>query len=143
MLIGDVRWDCGNSDGRDGGLAKAGAGAFGRAGVLMGGEWGAKSVSALPGWGGSRCGELRPRRGEHGGAVLRYCTVVSAMGDLNNDEIRALAKAVGLTLREPELTQVAHSLNAMLAEMAAINPPGFSLEEYVAVAQPADLEDAE
>ena len=102
-----------------------------------------RAAARLPVCGGSRCGELWLRQGEHGGAVLRYCTVVSEMGDLNNDEIRALAKAVGLTLREPELTQVAHSLNAMLGEMAAINPPGFSLEEYVAVAQPADLEDAE
>ncbi len=65
------------------------------------------------------------------------------MADLNNDEIQALAKAVGLTLSEPELTQVAHSLNAMLEEIAAIDPPGFSLEEYVAVVQPADLEVAE
>lgn len=65
------------------------------------------------------------------------------MSDLNNDEIQALAKAVGLTLAEPELTQVAHSLNAMLEEMAAINPPGFNLEEYVAVTLPADMEDTE
>ena len=65
------------------------------------------------------------------------------MTDLNNDEIRALAKAVGLSLQEPELTQVTHSLNAMLEEMAAINPSGFNLEEYVAVTLPADMEDAE
>ena len=64
------------------------------------------------------------------------------MNDLTNDETRALAKAVGLDLHEPELPQVAHSLNAILREMAAINPPGFSLEEYVAVVQDADLEDA-
>ena len=50
---------------------------------------------------------------------------------------------VGLTLAEPELTQVTHSLNAMLEEMAAIDPPGFNLEEYVAVTLPADMEDAE
>lgn len=62
------------------------------------------------------------------------------MSDLNNDEIQALAKAVGLTLGEPELSQVTHSLNAMLEEMAAINPEGFNLEEYVAVMQQADLE---
>lgn len=64
------------------------------------------------------------------------------MSDLNNDEIQTLAKAVGLSLQEPELTQVTHSLNAMLEEMAAINPPGFNLEEYVAVTLPADMEDA-
>ena len=62
------------------------------------------------------------------------------MSDLNNDEIQALAKAVRLNLSEPELSQVTHSLNAMLGEMAAINPPGFNLEEYVAVTQPADME---
>ena len=65
------------------------------------------------------------------------------MSDLNNDEIQALAKAVGLTLREPELSQVTHSLNAMLDEMAAIDPPGFNLEEYVAVTLPADMEVSE
>ncbi len=65
------------------------------------------------------------------------------MSDLSNDEVRALAKAVSLTLQEPELSQVTHSLNAMLEEIAGINPPGFSREEYVAVAQPSDLEDGE
>ena len=65
------------------------------------------------------------------------------MSDLNNDDIQALAKAVRLNLSEPELSQVTHSLNAMLGEMAAINPPGFNLEEYVAVTQPADMEVAE
>lgn len=65
------------------------------------------------------------------------------MADLNNEEIQALAKAVGLTLSEPELSQVTHSLNAMLEEMAAINPAGFNLEEYVAVVQPADMEVSE
>lgn len=64
------------------------------------------------------------------------------MNDLSNDETQALAKAVGLTLHEPELSQVTHSLNAILQEMAAINPAGFNLEEYVAVVQDADLEDA-
>ena len=64
------------------------------------------------------------------------------MSDLNNEEIQALAKAVGLSLQEPELTQVTHSLNAMLDEMVAIDPPGFNLEEYVAVTLPADMEDA-
>ena len=63
------------------------------------------------------------------------------MPDLTNEDVRALARAVSLTLAEPELSQVAHSLNAMLDSMAAIDAPGMSLEEYVAVAQPADLED--
>lgn len=65
------------------------------------------------------------------------------MADLNNQEIQALAKAVGLNLSEPELSQVTNSLNAMLEEMANINPDDFLFEEYVAVTQPADLEVAE
>lgn len=65
------------------------------------------------------------------------------MADLNNQEIQALAKAVGLTLSEPELSQVTHSLNAMLEEMASINPDNFLLEEYLAVTHPADLEVSE
>ena len=64
------------------------------------------------------------------------------MTDLTNDDTLALAKAVNLTLPEPELSQVTHSLNAILREMAAINPPGGNLAEYVAVVQDADLEDA-
>ena len=62
------------------------------------------------------------------------------MTELTNDDVQALAKAVSLTLAEPELSQVTHSLNAMLESMATIDPSGFNLEEYVAVTQPADLE---
>lgn len=62
------------------------------------------------------------------------------MTDLTNYDVQALAKAVSLTLEEPELSQVTHSLNAMLESMATIDPSGFNLEEYVAVTQPADLE---
>jgi Asp-tRNA(Asn)/Glu-tRNA(Gln) amidotransferase C subunit len=63
------------------------------------------------------------------------------MPDLTNEDVQALAKAVNLTLTEPELSQVTHSLNAMLESIATIEVPGLNLEEYVAVSQPADLED--
>ena len=40
------------------------------------------------------------------------------MSNLTNQEVRALGKAVGLDLQDPELTQVAHSLNAILEAMS-------------------------
>ena len=36
------------------------------------------------------------------------------MADLNKDEIRAMGKAVGLTIEDPELTEVMYSLNAQI-----------------------------
>ncbi len=51
------------------------------------------------------------------------------MADLTNEEIHALGRSVGLDIREPELTQVGYSLNALLEAMAAINAPGASFVE--------------
>ena len=42
------------------------------------------------------------------------------MEDLTNLEVRALGRAVGLDIQEPELTEVAHSLNAILEMMDEI-----------------------
>ena len=36
------------------------------------------------------------------------------MADLTRDEIRAMGHAVGLEIQEPDLTEVMHSLNALL-----------------------------
>lgn len=47
----------------------------------------------------------------------------SAVPDLTNQEVQALGKAVGLDVQEPELTEVAHSLNAILELMDAIDLP--------------------
>ena len=44
------------------------------------------------------------------------------MPDLTNQEVQALGRAVGLDVQEPELTEVAHSLNAILELMDAIDP---------------------
>ena len=44
------------------------------------------------------------------------------MPDLTNTEVQALGKAVGLNIQDPELTEVAHSLNAILELMDAIDP---------------------
>ena len=46
------------------------------------------------------------------------------MEDLTSLEVRALGRAVGLDIQEPELTEVAHSLNALLEMMDEIDLPG-------------------
>lgn len=51
------------------------------------------------------------------------------MADLTNDEIRALGRSVGLDIREPELTQVGYSLNAILEAIDAIEVPGVNAVE--------------
>ena len=48
------------------------------------------------------------------------------MADLNKDEIRAMGKAVGLEINDPELTEVMYSLNALLESLDAINPEGLN-----------------
>ena len=46
------------------------------------------------------------------------------MSDLSNSEVQALGRAVGLEITEPELTEVSHSLNAILEMMEEIDVPG-------------------
>ncbi len=46
------------------------------------------------------------------------------MEDLTNIEIQALGRSVGLDIQEPELTEVAYSLNAILEMMDEIELPG-------------------
>ena len=46
------------------------------------------------------------------------------MEDLTNLEVKALGRAVGLDIQEPELTEVTHSLNAILEMMAELDLPG-------------------
>ena len=55
------------------------------------------------------------------------------MADLTNDEIHALGRSVGLDIKEPELTQVGYSLNAILEAMAAIDVPGRQRRGAIAV----------
>ena len=58
------------------------------------------------------------------------------MADLDKDEIRALGKAVGLDIQEPELTEVMYSLNALLEALDAINPPGLDAVEPLPIIVP-------
>ena len=51
------------------------------------------------------------------------------MPELNNDEIQALAKAVGLDIQDPELTEVGYGLNAILEAMDQIDVDGLNAVE--------------
>ena len=57
--------------------------------------------------------------------------------DLTNPEIQALGRAVGLDIQEPELTEVAHSLNAILEMMDEIEVPGVNAVEPLPLILPA------
>ena len=48
------------------------------------------------------------------------------MSKLSNDDVGALARASDIVLTEPELTEVAHHLNAVIAAMEAIDEPGLN-----------------
>ena len=58
------------------------------------------------------------------------------MIDLTIAEIRALGHAVGLEIQEPELTEVSHSLNALLQALEAINPPELETVEPLSIILP-------
>ena len=58
------------------------------------------------------------------------------MHELSNEDIKALARAAGLMIHDPELTEVGFSLNAMLEAMDAIDPPDINAVEPLAVILP-------
>ena len=60
------------------------------------------------------------------------------MSDLSNQEVQALGKAVGLDIQEPELSQVSHSLNAILESMAAIDVDDMNAVEPLPLVLPTD-----
>ena len=55
------------------------------------------------------------------------------MGPLSNEQVRALGYAVNLNIEEPDLTEVTHSINAILDSMAAINLPETNLVEPIPI----------
>lgn len=48
------------------------------------------------------------------------------MPELNDDDIRVLAKAVNLDIRDSDITDVKYSLNAMLEAIEGVNPEGIN-----------------
>ena len=55
------------------------------------------------------------------------------MAPLSNEQVRALGYAVNLNIEEPDLTEVAHSINAILDSMDAINLPEANLVEPIPI----------
>ena len=58
------------------------------------------------------------------------------MPELSNEDIKALGRAVNLDIQEPELTQVAYSLNAILEAMDKIDIPGLNSVEPLPIILP-------
>jgi Asp-tRNA(Asn)/Glu-tRNA(Gln) amidotransferase C subunit len=58
------------------------------------------------------------------------------MAELSNEDIKALGRAVNLDIQEPELTQVAYSLNAILEGMDQIDIPGLNSVEPLPIILP-------
>ncbi len=58
------------------------------------------------------------------------------MAELSNEDIKALGRAVNLDIQEPELTQVAYSLNAILEAMDKIDIPGLNSVESLPIILP-------
>ena len=58
------------------------------------------------------------------------------MADLTNDDIRILGRAVGIEIGEPEVSHVAHSLNAMIEGINEIDVPGMSDVEPLPIILP-------
>ena len=58
------------------------------------------------------------------------------MEELTKEEVRGLGHAVGLEIQDPELTEVTHSLNALLEDLDRINPPGLDNVEPLPILLP-------
>ena len=58
------------------------------------------------------------------------------MAELSNEDIKALGRAVNLDIQEPELTQVAYSLNAILQGMDQIEITGLNSVEPLPIILP-------
>ena len=59
------------------------------------------------------------------------------MAPLSNEQVQALGYAVNLNIEEPDLTEVTHSINAILDSMDAINVPEANLVEPIPILLPA------
>ena len=58
------------------------------------------------------------------------------MAELSNEDIRVLGRAVGLDIGEPEVSHVAHSLNAMIEAIDEIDVPGMNDVEPLPIILP-------
>lgn len=58
------------------------------------------------------------------------------MPSLSNEDVQALGRAVNLDIQEPDLSQVAYSLNAMLEAMDEVDLPGLTHVEPLPIIPP-------
>jgi hypothetical protein len=58
------------------------------------------------------------------------------MADLSNAEVKNLARAVGLEVEEPLLTEVAYNLNALKELIDGVNPPALDQVEPLPIIPP-------
>ena len=58
------------------------------------------------------------------------------MSDLSNDDIRVMARAVGLHIGDSEVSHVAHSLNASIEGIDEIDVPGMNAVEPLPIILP-------
>lgn len=58
------------------------------------------------------------------------------MDDLTKEQVTALGRAVGLDIKDPELTEVTYNINALLQALDDINPPGLDAIEPLPIVLP-------
>ena len=58
------------------------------------------------------------------------------MADLTKEEVKSLARAVGLDLKEPHLSEVTYNLNALRELLDGLNPPGLDQIEPLPIIHP-------
>ncbi len=63
------------------------------------------------------------------------------MSSMRKEEIRAIGKAAGLRIDEPELTSVHHNLNAILQTMRDIDIPSLNSQEPLPIITPKERRD--
>jgi hypothetical protein len=59
-----------------------------------------------------------------------------SMADLSTAEVKNLARAVGLEVEEPLLTEVAYNLNALKELIDGVNPPALDQVEPLPIILP-------
>lgn len=59
------------------------------------------------------------------------------MPDLTKDDIKSMAKAVGLDIKEPHLSEVTYNINALKELLDDLNPPGLESVEPLPIIHPS------
>jgi hypothetical protein len=58
------------------------------------------------------------------------------MADLTKDDIKSMAKAVSLDIKEPHLSEVTYNINALKELLDDLNPPGLENVEPLPIIHP-------